>query len=199
MLPSNRSGMRSRSLVVVAALGVVAVTGIARAEILRFQGDARIVVYEILTHGDWETIGSHEVDIQIEMTGPRYVEPFAYAVGSATMTRDDGAIVTIPLRGTISPPEGGGGLVFASGISDDGALYCFRIVDQVDAPDGPRKDKLVVAFEPLERIAVGHVEDNLEYIPQGQFMSVPLDNCFPLERLYASPIEGDFWFTTLLG
>lgn len=192
--------MRLRCGIVAGALALL-MPGTASADVhvLRFEGVARVEVTEILEHGNYDDLGTSIVDLEVEMHGPRYDRWPAYATGTATIGRGDGTTTTIPLSGTMFPPEGGGGLSAASGIGDDSALYCFRIWDQMDAPT-PRPDKLLLVVEPGERLARGHADGMIAATgdPASGFPLVPLDNCAPLEGFESIPLSGDFWFSTII-
>jgi hypothetical protein len=194
-------GMRRVLLAGLVILSLFAASPAARAGVLRFDGVARIELDEILVHGDPYAIETEIVDIEIKLHGPQKSgSSWVEALGTATIGRDDGTVATIRLYGQMEPPQGSGGFVGATGLGDDNNLYCFRIYDQIDAPT-PRPDRLVAAFEPLARLAEGHVDDIVDALtqdPTGGIPLVPLDNCVPLEYRYSPPVSGDFWFTSVL-
>lgn len=155
----------------------------ARADVIRFTGDARIQLHEVLDPGDSYTLETSEVDLAIELTGARHpLDVDGPAVGTATITRANGEVTTLVLQGSMYPPEGSGGFVMAGGFGDDGAAYCFRIWDLADAPS-PQPDRLVGAFRPVN----GGVPN----------VSTQVD-CYSLEYRYQPPVSGGFSFETVL-
>jgi hypothetical protein len=152
--------MRRALLTLLAGLALVGGPQTARADVLNFNGLARIELHEILVHGDWYNVDTTVVDIEIDLRGPRATSSSASGIGTAKILRADGTATTIRLFGNMEPPAGGGGFVGATGVGD-GALYCFRIWDQSGAPS-PGRDRLVAAFEPLSRFAQGYGEDYVE-------------------------------------
>jgi hypothetical protein len=187
-----------------AALSLLAVSSLfaptpSHASVLRFAGSARIQLFEFLDHEDRYDVARIPAAVTIELTGPRAPLGASSAAGTATITLDDGTLTTVRLTGTLQPPEGSGGLMYADGAGDDGGLYCFRIRDHVDAPT-PRSDYALIAFEPGDRFAEGHLADNLDAVqePTNGFPLIPTDPCGALTFFYDSMISGDFSFTTVL-
>lgn len=189
--------MRRLTLGILAPLALLAAAQPAHAEVLRFSGQARIDLHEVLVHGDPGTLDTSVVDLTIDLVGPRVPTQSATAAGVALIRPLGGSVTSVPLQGQMAPPEGSGGYLYASGLGEDGNIYCFRIWDQVDAPT-PRADRLVAAFEPLSRALEGYVAEVGEDPSRAGYIALlASDLCLAMEYLYAPPISGDFSFSTL--
>lgn len=179
-----------RAILLAAACLTVLAPGAARADMLRFEGQARIDLYGRLDHDDAGRVEVTAVDLSIELHGARGpLGQTAEAIGEATIDRGNGSPARIALIASMYPPEGSGGFVHATGSGDDGSVYCFRIWDLADAPT-PRPDRVIAAFEPIDRFTAG-------------FTATPstaavTDICYALEYRFAPPHEGDFAFSTIL-
>lgn len=189
-------------LALLAVLLTIGAPSISRADVLAVTGEARIYLEEVIEHGrlNPSDVRTEAVDLEMSLWGSRVpeVSSFGQAIGTATIRREDGSITTIPLQGSVAPPEGSGGEVLVTGAGDDGGLYCFRIVDQIDAPT-PRSDAAYAVVEPLTLLAEGHLSAILESLedPIGQGIPfVPVSNCGG--PFYRALISGDFAFSTVL-
>ncbi|HVL33518.1 MAG TPA: hypothetical protein VM600_08055 [Actinomycetota bacterium] len=179
--------MRRALFLMVACLAVLA-PGAARADVIRFDGDARIDLYERLDHNDTSRTKVSEVDLDIELHGARGLGSSADAIGHATIKRTDGSTTTIALNGGMYPPEGSGGFVHATGVGNDDSIYCFRIWDLSDAPT-PRPDRVIAAFEPRDRFTAGFAAT-----PSSAAVT---DICYALESKFGPPHSGDFAFSKI--
>ena len=194
-VPLEEMGMKLRSIVLAGWVVIfpVFVAPPTHALSNTFAGTAAIELHERLVHGDPYALNTSIVQLVIELDDLSVAPGSSVAIGTAIVRRDD-LETTIRIEGSMYPPQGSGGKVWAGGVGDDGNTYCFVISDAADAPS-PRPDRTIAAFEPADaRVAAeaGKVLANPFPLP------LPDDLCSDLLYRETYVLSGDFSFSSQL-